>query len=349
MLSRALTVTRKSPKDGDYVRDLGCSKSGSFNDYEDCIVGFMEDLPLVHCDHDKKCVGCVESLAHLTLRGVLRGSVGVIGESRLAMTEKVVLLGGRVCAVKRFRQVRVGRREFGKRIQRLAEVSRKCEFLVPVTAYLFAKRIKFVLSDYRPMGSLADLLAGARDHGHTALVWNQRLTIIFHISRAISFIHTQHPPYQKNMMMHIHGSIKASNVLVNIDFSACLSDYGFTQLAEQVEIPETWQVMKSPFWLVEETNYSDELNQKADIYNFGVILLDVLAGSRGLSLMKKGAKEKKEAMKFDGLDLVEFGTKDAKERRQVSKVFDIAVACTNAKRETRPTIDEIYNDIVGIM
>ncbi|XP_050379651.1 probable inactive receptor kinase At5g16590 [Argentina anserina] len=345
MLARALTVTRKSPKDDVYIRDLVCSQSGSFIDYEDCIVGFMVDLPLVCCDHDKKCVGCGESLAHLTLRGVLRGSVGVIGESRLAMTEKVVLLGGRVCAVKRFRQLSIKRREFGKRIERLAEVSKKCEFLVPVTAYLFAKRIKFVLSDYRPMGSLADLLAGARDHGHTALVWNQRLAIICDIVKAIAYVHKQSPPYQKNMIMNIHGSVKTTNVLVNIDFSACLSDYGFTQLAEQVEIPETGQVMKSPRWLVEKTNYSNELSQRADIYNFGVILLDILAGPKGLSLLEMEVNEKKEAMKSGGLDMVEFDMRDKTEQRQVSKFFGIALTCTNAYPDSRSTIDEISYEI----
>ncbi|KAM1007057.1 hypothetical protein ACFX13_003757 [Malus domestica] len=131
----------------------------------------MDDLQLVHCGHDKKRLGCGEELAHLTLRGVLRGSVSVIGESKLAMTEKVVLLGSMVWAVKRFRQVSSGRREFGKKIEHLAKVSQKCECLVPVTAYLYAKRIKFVLCDHKHMGSLVDLLAGpgpAAGSGHLA-------------------------------------------------------------------------------------------------------------------------------------------------------------------------------------
>ncbi|KAB2632903.1 hypothetical protein D8674_029150 [Pyrus ussuriensis x Pyrus communis] len=160
----------------------------------------MEDLPLVHCGHDKKCLGCREGVAHLTLRTVLRGSVGVIGESRLGMTEKVVLLGGRVCAVKRFRKVSSEKRD----------ESEKCEYLLPVIAYLYAKRIKFVLSDYKPMGSLADLLAGnsytpgsARQHGHTTLEWNQRLTIVVHIARAISFIHKPFGPKGINKKKHI--------------------------------------------------------------------------------------------------------------------------------------------------
>ncbi|PQP96677.1 putative receptor-like protein kinase [Prunus yedoensis var. nudiflora] len=89
MLSRALTAKpRKNPKNEDQDQQQGYTTS-SFNDYEDCIVGFMQDLALVRCGHHRKCLGCGEGLSHLTLRGVLRGSVGVIGESRLGMTEKI--------------------------------------------------------------------------------------------------------------------------------------------------------------------------------------------------------------------------------------------------------------------
>lgn len=115
----------------------------------------MEDLPLTPC-HDHDDHGSIL----LTLREVLRGSVGVVGESCLGMIEKVVLLGGQVCSLKRFRQVSVRKIEFGRRIKRLAEISRKSQYLVPVASYLYTKRIKFVVSDYFPMGSLADLLAG---------------------------------------------------------------------------------------------------------------------------------------------------------------------------------------------
>ncbi|RXH95725.1 hypothetical protein DVH24_008225 [Malus domestica] len=322
-----LTLTekpRRSPKNEQLN-----SCASSFADYEDCIVGFMDDLQLVHCGHDKKCLGCGEELAHLTLRGVLRGSVGVIGESRLAMTEKVVLLGGRVCAVKRFRQVSSGRREFGKKIEHLARVSQKCEYLVPVAAYLYAKRIK--------------------QHGHTALDWNQRLTIIVQIARGIGFIHEQYPPYEKKMQMNVHGNIKVCNVMVNTDFSACLSGYGFTQLAEPVEVLNTGQLMKSPCRQQENTTYSDELSQKSDIYNFGVILLDILAGPKGLE-MTKGVKEKKASMKLEGgLEFFEFYVKEGKERRQVSKVLEIALACISTKPDARPSIEEICFNIVEIL
>ena len=98
--------------------------------------------------------------AQVSLKEVLRASVGVLGESRVGMTEKVVLSGGRICVLKRFRKLRVGKVEFGKRVERFYHVSSTCKYLVPFRAYLYARRIKFVLCDYYPMGSLADLLAG---------------------------------------------------------------------------------------------------------------------------------------------------------------------------------------------
>ena len=96
----------------------------------------------------------------LTLKEVLRASGGVMGESHLGMTEKIVLLKGKICALKRFRKVILKKNEFGRKIEKFARVSRDCKQLVPITAYLSSKRIKFVVCDYYPMGSLADLLAG---------------------------------------------------------------------------------------------------------------------------------------------------------------------------------------------
>ncbi|KAJ6943629.1 hypothetical protein NC652_009170 [Populus alba x Populus x berolinensis] len=97
--------SQKNPKNGDNE-----SKSGtSMLDSEDCLGGFMGDRPLFFCG---------ESVSRLSLRETLRASVGVMGESPLGMTEKVVLLRGKVYALRRFRALRVRRREFGKRIER---------------------------------------------------------------------------------------------------------------------------------------------------------------------------------------------------------------------------------------
>ncbi|KAK4365474.1 hypothetical protein RND71_016832 [Anisodus tanguticus] len=252
-----------------------------------------------------------------------------MGESHLGMTEKVVLLKGKICALKRFRKVVVKKNEAGRRIEKFARVSRDCKQLVPITAYLYSKRIKFVVCDYYPMGSLADLLAGARDLGQTALEWKQRLKIILCTARGIAFIHSQNPPKDqknhKDTQLNVHGNVKASNVMINIDFTACLSDYGFLQLAERTEFFDTWQKIPPP--LGDQYAYSESLSQKNDVYNFGIILLDIL-GRQGMK------KEEMENGEF------EFFVHE-KEQKQVLNVLNIALRCIDSDIEARPTMEQI--------
>ncbi|PON41979.1 Tyrosine-protein kinase [Trema orientale] len=371
MLSRALTAKpRKSFRYRTTKPSYGWSKSVSICEYDDSsvVVGLMEDMPLVHCGcgHQGKAKsssvicgagpstssGSISTTstighnwAHVRLKEVLRSSVGVLGESPVGMTEKVVLSGGRICVLKRFRKLSVGKAEFGRMVERFAHVSGTCNHLVPFRAYLYAKRIKFVLCDYYPMGSLADLLAGCRQHGHTALDWDQRLTIVLHVARAIAFIHSQSQAQEKNMKINVHGNIKASNVMINTDFSACLSDYGTVQLADQrVDVSDSWQWKAAAATLVPPHLYSGELCQKCDVYNFGVIILEILGGPEGTNMVmaNKLVKENiKGRLKEGEIEFFEFSLKEGKERKQASQVLDIALACTNRQPEARPLIEHI--------
>lgn len=169
-------------------------------------------------------------------------------------------------------------------------------------------------------------LAGARDLGQTALEWKQRLKIIACIANGIAFIHSQYPPKdQKDIQLNVHGNVKASNVMINIDFSACLSDYGFTQLAERTKFSDTWQ--KNPPPLDDQYAYCELLSQKTDVYNFGIILLDIL-GRQGM---------KKEEM---GNGEFEFFVQ-GKERKQVFNLLNIALKCIDSDLEARPTMKQI--------
>ncbi|XP_052210380.1 probable inactive receptor kinase At3g08680 [Diospyros lotus] len=342
MLSRAFTKPsshKQSPRNDEQQSH----RSVSIHEYEDCIFGFMDiDVPLIVCDgHDRDAGG---EAAYLTLREVLRASVGMIGEGLLGMTEKVVLDRGRVCAVKRFRKLSVRRGEFGRSIQRLALASRRCQYLVPVRAYMYAKRMKFVVSDYYPMGSLADLLDGARKHGHTALGWNQRLTIILNISLAIAFIHSQSPGQDKRLPMNVHGNIKPSNVLINVDFTACLSDYGLAQLAERLEVSDTSWQLKPPPRPPQPAPCATALSQENDIYNFGVIMLDLLGGIKS---MKRCSKEERVEIRRGKFDLLE-APMEGKGREEAMKVFEVALACTDPSPEARPSIDRLLFDLGNV-
>lgn len=138
-------------------KEGSCRSSLSLCEYDEIFIGIMENEPLVPCDGDPMEEDCEY---RWRLKDVMRASVGVVGESMLGVTEKVVFSDGTCCVLKRFRTVGLRRTRFGRRVARLAEVGQRCDYLVPMKAYLYSKRFKFVVCDYYPMGSLYDLLIG---------------------------------------------------------------------------------------------------------------------------------------------------------------------------------------------
>ncbi|CAN4127244.1 unnamed protein product [Withania somnifera] len=176
MLSRAFVTKHQIRRNFNNHEENSC-RSMSTYEYEEFIIGFKQDVPLVFFEenndpnhnHGKAISHPCEP--RLTLKEVLRASAGVMGEIHLGMTEKIVLLKGEICALKRFRKMVLKKNEFGRRIEKFARISRDCKQLVPITAYLYSKRIKFAVCDYYPMDCLVDLLSGARDLGQTALEW----------------------------------------------------------------------------------------------------------------------------------------------------------------------------------
>lgn len=187
---------------------------------------------------------------------------------------------------------------------------------------------------------------GSRQYGHTALDWNQRLWIVQNIAKAIAFIHSQSPASEKRLHMNVHGNIKSSNVMINTDFSARLSEYGFAQLAGRVQIPDTGQCNLRAYQFPENA-YSKELSQKGDIYNFGLIVLDILGGPDAAPDYEKCILQKKEEIQDGSFEFFEFAV-EGKEREQAVQLLEIGLACTNRSDEGRPSIEQVLLSLSGL-
>lgn len=129
------------------------------------------------------------------------------------------------------------------------------------------------------------------------------------------------------MQLNVHGNIKSSNVMISIDFTARLSDYGFVQLADQVAVDDTGQA--EPPVPPPEPVYAETLSQESDIYNFGAVLMDILGWPE---VSSSGVKRS---------DLLEICVE--REEKQALKVLDIALSCRNSLPDTRPTIKHILS------
>lgn len=140
--------------------------------------------------------------------------------------------------------------------------------MVELKAYYFAKYEKLLVYDYMPNANLFWLLHGNRGPGRTPLDWTTRLKIATGAAQGLAFIHTS----CKSLRL-VHGNIKSTNILIDKDGNARVSDFGLSVLASPSSIPKS-----NGYRAPEPPVDARKLTQKCDVYSFGVLLLELLTG-----------------------------------------------------------------------
>ncbi|GJS56583.1 probable inactive receptor kinase RLK902 [Tanacetum coccineum] len=209
-----------------------------------------------------------ENLSHVLygfdLEDLLRASTEVLGKGTFGTTYKAVLEMGFAVAVKRLKDVTMGDKEFKEKIEDVGAMDN--ENLVPLRAYYCNGEEKLLVYDYMPMGSLSALLHGNRGAGRTPLNWETRSAIALGAARGITYLHAQGSTVS-------HGNIKSSNILLTTSYEARVSDFGLAQLVGPNATPTRVDGYRAP-----EVTDIRKVSQKADVYSFGVLLLELLTG-----------------------------------------------------------------------
>ncbi|RCV41226.1 hypothetical protein SETIT_9G118600v2 [Setaria italica] len=224
------------------------------------------NVPIGQSTSGKKLVffGSAAAVAPFDLEDLLRASAEVLGKGAFGTTYKAVLESGATVAVKRLKDVTLSEPEFRERISEIGELQH--EFIVPLRAYYYSKDEKLLVYDFMPMGSLSAVLHGNRSSGRTPLNWELRSSIALAAARGVEYIHSTSSTAS-------HGNIKSSNVLLGKSYQARVSDNGLTTLVGPSSSPSRTTGYRAP-----EVIDSRRISQKADVYSFGVLLLELLTG-----------------------------------------------------------------------
>ncbi|XP_065855445.1 leucine-rich repeat receptor-like protein kinase PXC1 [Euphorbia lathyris] len=286
------------------------------------------------------------------LEDLLRASAEMLGKGSLGTVYKAVLDDGSTVAVKRLKDANpCPRKEFEQYMEIIGKL--KHPNIARFRAYYYAKEEKLLVYDYLPNGSLHNLLHGNRGPGRIPLDWTTRISLVLGAARGLAKIHED---YGSSKIPH--GNVKSSNVLLDKNGNACVADFGLSLLLNPVHAIARMGGYRAP-----EQAEIKRLSQKADVYSFGVLLLEVLTGrapSQYPSPTRSRMEEDEEAA-----DLPKWVRSVVKEE-WTAEVFDqellryknieeelvsmlhVGLACVVSQPEKRPTMVEVVKMIEDI-
>uniref|UniRef100_A0A2N9HKI4 Protein kinase domain-containing protein n=1 Tax=Fagus sylvatica TaxID=28930 RepID=A0A2N9HKI4_FAGSY len=185
------------------------------------------------------------------------------------------------------------------------------------------------------------------DHSST-LQWQLRLQIAVETAGALSYLH-----FAASTPI-IHRDIKSTNVLLDNNYTAKVSDFGASRLVPLDHTQLTTLVQGTLGYLDPEYFQSSQLTEKSDVYSFGVLLAELLTGKKALSFDRPEEERNlamhfvlsmKENRLFEILDprVVNGGNPE-----QLMEVAMLVKRCLRLKGEERPTMKEVAIELEGL-
>ncbi|XP_021286467.1 LRR receptor-like serine/threonine-protein kinase FEI 1 [Herrania umbratica] len=285
------------------------------------IVMFHGDLPYTSKDIIKK----LETL----------NEEHVIGTGGFGTVYKLAMDDGNVFALKRIVKMNEG---FDRFFERELEIlgSIKHRYLVNLRGYCNSPTSKLLIYDFLAGGSLDEALHERSEQ----LDWEARLNIIMGAAKGLAYLHHDCSP------RIIHRDIKSSNILLDSNLEARVSDFGLAKLLEDEESHITTIVAGTFGYLAPEYMASGRATEKTDVYSFGVLVLEVLSGKRptDASFIEKGlnivgwlnfliTENRQREIVDPNCDGVQVESLDA--------LLSVAIQCVSSSPEDRPTMHRV--------
>ncbi|KAG5240626.1 KINASE 2B family protein [Salix suchowensis] len=211
--------------------------------------------------------------------------------------------------------------------------------LVKLIGYCVEGENRLLVYEFMPKGSLENHLFR---RGPQPLSWAVRVKVAIGAARGLSFLHDA-----KSQV--IYRDFKASNILLDAEFNAKLSDFGLAKAGPTGDRTHvSTQVMGTHGYAAPEYVATGRLTAKSDVYSFGVVLLELLSGRRAVDKTKVGVEQ----------NLADWAKPYLNDKRKLFRIMDtklggqypqkgafiaanLALQCLSPEAKVRPRMSEV--------
>ncbi|XP_071740430.1 uncharacterized protein [Rutidosis leptorrhynchoides] len=244
-----------------------------------------------------------------------------------------------------------GAREFEAEIEILSKL--RHGNLVSLIGYCNEGNEMVLAYEFMPNGNLQDHLRNNGTDLSLSLSWLQRLKICVGAARGLDYLHTGTSTQQGV----IHRDVKTSNILLDANFDAKISDFGLAKVGPINQTKTSVSTLvKGTFGYMDPSYFfSGKLTRKSDVYAFGVVLFEVLSGKQAVD---QSIDEEQWSLAVWAQEQIKIGKLnkiiDPRLIGQISKkslkeFASIAAQCLHNQPKKRPTMAEVVVKLDSIL
>lgn len=261
-----------------------------------------------------------------------------IGRGGFGTVYKGTLKNGTLVAVKKLSALsRQGVNEFLTEIDIISNV--RHSNLVELIGCCLHGSERILVYEYVENSSLDHALLGYNSE-RSKLNWEKRASICLGTARGLMFLHEELEPYI------VHRDIKASNILLDTNFMPKIGDFGLAKLFPDNITHISTRVAGTTGYLAPEYAMHGQLTKKADIYSFGVLVLEIVSG-RSISDFPRSEMDKFllewawQLHEEGRLKEVVDSTLQQYPEEEVLRYTKVALFCTQAAAQRRPSMSQV--------
>ncbi|XP_010258651.1 PREDICTED: putative serine/threonine-protein kinase [Nelumbo nucifera] len=268
-----------------------------------------------------------------------------IGEGGFGSVYKGILKDGRVAAIKVLSaESKQGVNEFLTEIKVISAIEH--ENLVKLYGCCIEGNHRILVYNYLEKNSLAQTLLGGSQSG-IQFSWRTRYAICIGIARGLAFLHEGVRPYI------VHRDIKASNILLDENLNPKISDFGLAKLIPSNMTHVSTRVAGTIGYLAPEYAIRGQLTRKADIYSFGVLLMEIVTGrcstNSKLPVEEQFLLERTWVLyeRKELVGLVDTALNGEFDAEEACRFLKIGLLCTQDAPKLRPSMSTVVKMLTG--
>ncbi|CAL4978677.1 unnamed protein product [Urochloa decumbens] len=252
--------------------------------------------------------------------------------------------GSTVIAVKSLKGSGHADKQFRAEVQTVGVITHTN--LVRLLGFCVKGDMRLLVYEYMPNGSLDSHLFSEQS---SLLNWDLRYRIALGIAKGLAYLH------EACEDCIIHCDIKPENILLDEEFCAKISDFGMAKLLGREFNSALTTIRGTMGYLAPEWIYGLPITKKADVYSFGIVLLEIVSGRRTTKRLKSGSHRyfpryaAAQVNEGNVLCLLDSNLEGNANVKELDITCRVACWCIQDEENDRPSMGQVVHMLEGIV